>query len=88
MLMPWLICLINSFQPHFSFFRFELHLIFISPTFPLSPSLLSQERGGMMALTEVYCLVNRARGMEVTLAQAHIRSEYTRFFVGLSDAEL
>lgn len=29
-------------------------------------SLLFQERGGMMALTEVYCLVNRARGMEVT----------------------
>ena len=28
-------------------------------------SVLSQERGGMMALTEVYCLVNRARGMEV-----------------------
>uniref|UniRef100_A0A1A7WV84 Vacuolar protein-sorting-associated protein 36 n=1 Tax=Iconisemion striatum TaxID=60296 RepID=A0A1A7WV84_9TELE len=26
-----------------------------------------EERGGMMALTEVYCLVNRARGMEVTL---------------------
>lgn len=30
-------------------------------------SRLSQERGGMMALTEVYCLVNRARGMEVPL---------------------
>uniref|UniRef100_A0A3Q2ZTW7 Vacuolar protein-sorting-associated protein 36 n=1 Tax=Kryptolebias marmoratus TaxID=37003 RepID=A0A3Q2ZTW7_KRYMA len=26
-----------------------------------------EERGGMMALTEVYCLVNRARGMEVKL---------------------
>nr|XP_046173835.1 vacuolar protein-sorting-associated protein 36-like [Oncorhynchus gorbuscha] len=24
-----------------------------------------EERGGMMALTEVYCLVNRARGMEL-----------------------
>lgn len=30
-------------------------------------SILPQERGGMMALTEVYCLVNRARGMEVML---------------------
>uniref|UniRef100_A0A1A8QBD9 Vacuolar protein-sorting-associated protein 36 n=1 Tax=Nothobranchius pienaari TaxID=704102 RepID=A0A1A8QBD9_9TELE len=26
---------------------------------------LLEERGGMMALTEVYCLVNRARGMEL-----------------------
>lgn len=29
-----------------------------------------QERGGMMALTEVYCLVNRARGMEVHIQAA------------------
>lgn len=37
-------------------------------------SVVSQEQGGMMALTEVYCLVNRARGMEVILdinAQIH-----------------
>lgn len=27
--------------------------------------LLTQERGGIMSLTEVYCLVNRARGLEV-----------------------
>lgn len=26
---------------------------------------LIQERGGIMSLTEVYCLVNRARGLEV-----------------------
>jgi len=26
---------------------------------------LTQERGGIMSLTEVYCLVNRARGLEV-----------------------
>uniref|UniRef100_A0A672KYT9 Vacuolar protein-sorting-associated protein 36 n=1 Tax=Sinocyclocheilus grahami TaxID=75366 RepID=A0A672KYT9_SINGR len=26
-----------------------------------------EERGGMMALTEVYCLVNRARGMEILI---------------------
>ncbi|XP_011826505.1 PREDICTED: vacuolar protein-sorting-associated protein 36-like, partial [Mandrillus leucophaeus] len=25
---------------------------------------ISEERGGIMSLTEVYCLVNRARGME------------------------
>lgn len=36
-------------------------------TFNSLPMLLSQERGGMMSLTEVYCLVNRARGMEVML---------------------
>ncbi|NXK62325.1 VPS36 protein, partial [Sylvietta virens] len=27
--------------------------------------LLTQERGGIMSLTEVYCLVNRARGLEL-----------------------
>lgn len=33
------------------------------------PSLpFKQERGGIMSLTEVYCLVNRARGMEVRMA--------------------
>uniref|UniRef100_A0AAY5KD90 Vacuolar protein-sorting-associated protein 36 n=1 Tax=Esox lucius TaxID=8010 RepID=A0AAY5KD90_ESOLU len=31
-----------------------------------------EERGGMMALTEVYCLVNRARGMEL---QSHSEEE-------------
>ncbi|TRY83177.1 hypothetical protein DNTS_020675 [Danionella cerebrum] len=31
----------------------------------LSMGIANPERGGMMALTEVYCLVNRARGMEL-----------------------
>lgn len=35
--------------------------VILSPRFSFS-----QERGGIMSLTEVYCLVNRARGMEVS----------------------
>ncbi|CAG00472.1 unnamed protein product, partial [Tetraodon nigroviridis] len=42
-----------------------LQFVADSVSLPASPSLLFQERGGMMALTEVYCLVNRARGMEL-----------------------
>ena len=37
----------------------------LSASVSRSPFALHQERGGMMAMTEVYCLVNRARGMEV-----------------------
>ncbi|XP_061558309.1 vacuolar protein-sorting-associated protein 36 isoform X2 [Phycodurus eques] len=37
----------------------------ISEAFEDLSKLMVKERGGMMALTEVYCLVNRARGMEL-----------------------
>lgn len=45
---------------------FVHNIFFFSYVLPAAPST-PQERGGMMALTEVYCLVNRARGMEVML---------------------
>lgn len=60
-------------------FYFILFMIlFLSRSFSHSP--LSQERGGMMALTEVYCLVNRARGMEVILRKCTHNCNTTLYF--------
>ncbi|KAF0038391.1 hypothetical protein F2P81_008875 [Scophthalmus maximus] len=42
-----------------------------------------EERGGMMALTEVYCLVNRARGMEVSDKGSLTAEEFAKL-LGLS----
>lgn len=63
----------------FTCFYFILFMIrFLSRSFSHSP--LSQERGGMMALTEVYCLVNRARGMEVILRKCTHNCNTTLYF--------
>ncbi len=72
----------NSFHPHFLFHFYPRWLFFSDH------SLRSQERGGMMALTEVYCLVNRARGMEVMLTFVHTFTLHTNVFCGLSDTEV
>ncbi|XP_055215900.1 vacuolar protein-sorting-associated protein 36 isoform X4 [Gorilla gorilla gorilla] len=42
-----------------------------------------EERGGIMSLTEVYCLVNRARGMEVS-EKGSLTSEEFAKLVGMS----
>ena len=46
----------------------------MDPYNKVMPTLLFQEFGGLMTLTDVYCRMNRARGMEVSLVSS--TSEY------------